>query len=855
MSMTQIEDLRRRGNKLNKIRKRYFLKILRLLFRFRNISIIRPPYLYFLCFSFFALLTSAIFFSPVRNALAAVSNTAANVVISILNATSDNLLRNSSFESESSGKPRQWNYQLDSTSGNTFRSAEGIRSGSYGLKFKGEGNGNFGISQPDVKTTPQRTYTFSTYIKVVNASKVTVRIGFWDEYNNKRGTMKDFTFTGTKDWSRINMTATTTGIITDSKNWFSMIEVLGLKSGSIYLDDMKLEEGNVLTAYNTASAKTGHTSGLGDGSILSTVGGDLFPAQSGVGKLGTSDNKWEDLFISDDASIGDSLSVSGNLDVTGNITVAGTQTITGGTTFSGDLAINGGDLTSTATTFNLLNSSVTTLNLAGAATTISLGASTGTTTINNSLTVSGSSVTLPSGSVGVSELADAAKPKTGATQIVCASDAKDTTRCDRVADGTADDVEIQAAIDSLPTAGGSVVLSEGTFNISNTISTGSKNGVTIEGQGADSYDASKLTNLKVANAANLSAVITTQTTGFVRSGIHIRRLKIDGNKSNQTSGDGKGIYLRAYRSSVSEVEIHDCLGVGLHMQGNTSSNLGLENLVSHLRIFRCAIGGILLDNYISDSLFRDVILGKNTTYNLKLGTEASAHLFNQCHFYGDDTTTNNVLFEGGGTRTIFTGCRFEQSVQHSILIDVTSGAIIDVGFTGCRFASNGSGTANTYDDIQVIRSSGTNTAQRFNIVGGHFTRITSSHVNARYGINLVGSYAQDFLIASNNFTAAHYGTSPINDAGTNTMKRNNQGFVTENSGTATISSGSTSVTVSHGLNVTPTADDISVSFAESPTTDQGNWWISSITSTQFTINVRNDPGASNLDLAWRAVAL
>ena len=52
-----------------------------------------------------------------------------------------------------------------------------------------------------------------------------------------------------------------------------------------------------------------------------------------------------------------------------------------------DLAINGGDLTSTATTFNLLNSTVTTLNVGGAATTVEIGAATGTTNVNNNLVV------------------------------------------------------------------------------------------------------------------------------------------------------------------------------------------------------------------------------------------------------------------------------------------------------------------------------------------------------------------------------------------------------------------------------------------------------------------------------------
>ena len=59
-------------------------------------------------------------------------------------------------------------------------------------------------------------------------------------------------------------------------------------------------------------------------------------------------------------------------------------------TTAGDIAVNGGDLTSSATTFNLLNSTVTTLNVGGAATTLEIGAATGTTSINNALTVDGS---------------------------------------------------------------------------------------------------------------------------------------------------------------------------------------------------------------------------------------------------------------------------------------------------------------------------------------------------------------------------------------------------------------------------------------------------------------------------------
>ena len=52
-------------------------------------------------------------------------------------------------------------------------------------------------------------------------------------------------------------------------------------------------------------------------------------------------------------------------------------------TSTGDLALNGGDITTTQTTATVFNTTATTINIGGAATTLRLGASAGTTTINN----------------------------------------------------------------------------------------------------------------------------------------------------------------------------------------------------------------------------------------------------------------------------------------------------------------------------------------------------------------------------------------------------------------------------------------------------------------------------------------
>jgi hypothetical protein len=95
------------------------------------------------------------------------------------------------------------------------------------------------------------------------------------------------------------------------------------------------------------------------------------------------------------------LVVTGGVGIGGNLNVQGTISVTGGQTLSGDFGINGGDLYSTSTTFNLLNQDSdasstndgpTTVNAFLGATAVNIGASTGTTTINNDGSILGNLV-------------------------------------------------------------------------------------------------------------------------------------------------------------------------------------------------------------------------------------------------------------------------------------------------------------------------------------------------------------------------------------------------------------------------------------------------------------------------------
>lgn len=125
--------------------------------------------------------------------------------------------------------------------------------------------------------------------------------------------------------------------------------------------------------------------------------------------------------------------------------------------------------------------------------------------------------------------------------------------------------------------------------------------------------------------------------------------------------------------------------------------------------------------------------------------------------------------------------------------------------------------------------------------------------NAHVRVVSSSGTSQNNVIINNIFDST--AALPVQNTGTGTVIRNNQGYVTESSGTGAIASGATTAVVTHGLSVTPTLDDISIVFGEQGSNDYGRFSVGTITSTQFTLTVAADPGASNLDFGWRVVAL
>lgn len=148
--------------------------------------------------------------------------------------------------------------------------------------------------------------------------------------------------------------------------------------------------------------------GITAASEIDTVSGNLI-FDSATGQTVIDDN----LSVTGVATVTGAFFANGNItlgDAAGDtITVNGTTTFAQNLTLTGDIAINGGDATTTATTFNLINGTATSVNFGGAASALVMGATTGVATIRNaavafpnatSITVDGANPTFSGASTG-----------------------------------------------------------------------------------------------------------------------------------------------------------------------------------------------------------------------------------------------------------------------------------------------------------------------------------------------------------------------------------------------------------------------------------------------------------------------
>lgn len=158
--------------------------------------------------------------------------------------------------------------------------------------------------------------------------------------------------------------------------------------------------------------------------------------------------------------------------------------------------------------------------------------------------------------------------------------------CDYLCDGTADDVEIKAAISALPSRGGEILLLDGTYNISSSIAI-SKANVTLRGSGASTVLTRKF------NGTSSNGVI-----GCSAASCRICDLTIDGNKSAYTSGNNRGVYasMSAANIKIDHITVKNAYtGIALSgMTGGSISDCIVQTTSAH-GIYISGASSVVLD--------------------------------------------------------------------------------------------------------------------------------------------------------------------------------------------------------------------------------------------------------------------
>lgn len=214
-------------------------------------------------------------------------------------------------------------------------------------------------------------------------------------------------------------------------------------------------------------------------------------------------------------------------------------------------------------------------------------------------------------------------------------------------------------------------------------------------------------------------------------------------------------------------------------------------------------------------------------------------------------TNSGIQVEAGATVTGFLidGVRVVNNGSYGIFLQAP---VENLRITDSVISGNGWTASGTFSGI-FIANGGTYTALN---ISSTAIRPTEGFSNTqRYAIEVQAATGPAFSNCviegcdlSGNVTGPAFWAS--GDPRTIFM-RNNTGFITEAQGTVTQTATSATVTVTHGLSVTPVVGEISIT-PHGDINTATRFWVSNLTSTQFTINTNAGP-AANVTWGWQAV--
>lgn len=415
-----------------------------------------------------------------------------------------------------------------------------------------------------------------------------------------------------------------------------------------------------------------------------------------------------------------------------------------------------------------------------------------------------------------------------------------------VFDGSTDDATaLQSAINTAISTGKPLILNPGTAIVGTPLSISAT--LTIVGSGREK------TILKAKTSLNDYVIsFTGGSAGVGIVGAHLSDFTVDGNSAGQTAGGGIKAD-GAVQCSFERIHLTSCYNWGLKLGPITGGAFGHHN-----RVVQC-----LFDQGGSSAGFGGGVWATSSDENWFntsdfefLGGTTSPIGSNPIMFY-DETGLQHITaanFVAGSNNCI--GVRVQNAKDTKIVactFDGTAGDSVFIAGTRCVIAGN---VFTSPGDNGSIAASGVHLEfnTHYNAVSDNIfeTATTASKTRSLVREESTGGSGDNIITGNTLVQNGAPSVALLESAGAaTTIIRNNIGWVTENSGTATVANGTTSIAVNHGLSVTPGLANIALT----PTNNLGSatkFWISGVTSTQFTVNVDVNPGATTATFVWLA---
>lgn len=377
---------------------------------------------------------------------------------------------------------------------------------------------------------------------------------------------------------------------------------------------------------------------------------------------------------------------------------------------------------------------------------------------------------------------------------------------------------LQNAIDAL-TNGGKIFIRTGTYIISDKITL--KSHITLQGEGNS-------TVLKLGDNVNKTLIYLDSNAKYCA----IKDLKLDGNKDNNTSGHGIHFYHTewiAARTIVHNVHIWNTAEHGVYMQNYAGV------ILDSVRCFYNGESGVKLS--ADDNLINNLYVGWSNKSCLVI-TGHHNHIVNAHVWAGGQSNPSSGIDQSGivlyGDRNTIESSESETNCRIGLLLQSASRNII----TGCLLWNNGKSGFSNGRGIGIAGTS------KYNIISHCAFYDYREPTYQELAINEVETSDYNQMI-NNDFSL---NPSPaVSTVGAHTVIKYNTGFVTENSGATTISNGTSSKTVNHGLASTPTKIVVTGKHSE-----VANLYVDTIGSTQFTIHAKDGNVTADREVFWEA---